>query len=127
MGALIVAVLLVALGVVDLRRNRIGDDAVIVDGTVTEVVAERSKTAGRRDLMYGSVVEYRHPETGRLVELAPHSFGKRVHEVGDTVQVALRPNDGQARVVRRHPWKGFAVLLTLGLIMLGLQIAQWAS
>lgn len=126
MGALIAGLALMALAVFDLVRNRVGADAVLVTGTVTEVVTQRSRTAGRKRPMYGSAVRYTDPQTGTVVDLEPQSFGKPVHQVGDSVLVALHADGREPRVVQQRPWMGFAVLGSFGLVMIGLQVLEWA-
>jgi hypothetical protein len=125
-GAIVVGIALIALGLYDYRRNRVPADAIRVPGTVVDLSVRRARSSGRSKVrQYAPIVAYRHPETGRREELPPEPYGSRRHEVGDDVEVAFSPSTGRVARVPEHPWLALAVLFAVGFLIIGVQIAIW--
>jgi hypothetical protein len=114
---------LIAFGVYLHRRDRMPADAIIVFGSVTDIVPRRSSLSPRRTL-YGSVIAYDHPVTGRREELQPSSFSAQKPEPGDTLEVAYDPHSGRIAQVPRRWWENLAVS-GVGVVLILLQVADW--
>lgn len=122
----IVAIGLVFLvgGIYRFTRSRIPDGAVRFRGTVVEVREQRSSTRRHRTL-YGPVIDFDHPATGRREQLEPSTFGRDTFERGDPVELAYDRHGDRMLVVPKRPRRDAIALPAIGVVLIALQIADW--
>ncbi len=114
---------LVGFGVYLHRTKRVPADALVVCGSVIDVVPRRSSIR-RKQTLYGPVIAFDHPVTGKHEELHPTSFRPRKPELGESIEVAYSPATGRVlRVPER--WREDLVVAGVGIVLIALQIVDW--
>ena len=123
MVPIIIGIGLILLGRYINRGRRIPDDAITVPGSVIEVRSLKSSLNPRRSL-YGPVIAYDHPITGRREKLEPASFYGRRRDVGDSIEVSFSPSTG--RTYRAPEYRGERLVVPgFGVVMILVGIADW--
>jgi hypothetical protein len=111
-------------GIYQFTRRRIPDGAVRFRGTVVDV-RERRSSARRHRKLYGPVIAFDHPATGRREQLEPSSFGRDAFEPGDPVELAYDRLGDRTLVVSKRPLRDAIALPAIGVVLIALQIADW--
>jgi hypothetical protein len=111
-------------GIYRFARRRIPDGAVRFRGTVVDVRKRQSSTSRYRTL-YGPVVAFDHPATGRREQVEPSSFGRDTFERGDPIELAYDRQGDRTLVVPKRPLRDAIALPAIGVVLIALQIADW--
>jgi hypothetical protein len=111
-------------GIYRFARRRIPDGAVRFRGTVVDVRKRQSST-GRYRTLYGPVVAFDHPATGRREQVEPSSFGRDTFERGDPIELAYDRQGDRTLVVPKRPLRDAIALPAIGVVLIALQIADW--
>jgi hypothetical protein len=111
-------------GIYRFTRHRIPDGAVRFHGTVVDV-REQQSSARRHRTLYGPVVAFDHPATGRREQLEPSSFGRDTFKRGDSIDLAYDRQGDRMLVVPKRPLHDAIVVPAIGVLLIALQIADW--
>ena len=111
-------------GIYRFARRRIPDGAVRFRGTVVDV-RERQSSTRRHRTLYGPVVAFDHPATGRREQLEPSSFGRDTFTRGDPFELAYDRQGERMLVVPKRPLQDAIALPAIGVVLIALQIADW--
>ena len=111
-------------GIYRFTQRRIPDGAVRFRGTVVDVREQRSSTSRHRTL-YGPVVAFDHPATGRREQLEPSSFGRDTFERDEPIEQAYDRRGDRTLVVSKRPLRDAIALPAIGVVLIALQFADW--
>lgn len=123
MAPIIIGIGLIVFGRYINAGKRIPEDAITVFGYVIDVRIRKSRI-NRKRVLYGPVIAYDHPITGRREELEPETFYGRRRDIGDTIEVSFSPSTGRTYRAREYRWEHL-VIPGFGVVMILFQIADW--
>ncbi len=124
MVIIVIGLVFLVGGIYQFTRHRIPDGAVRFHGTVVDVRETRSSARRHRNL-YGPVVAFDHPATGRREQLEPSSFGRDTFERGDSIELAYDRLGDRMLVVPKRPLRDAIALPAIGVALIALQIGDW--
>ena len=124
MAPIIIGIGLLLFGRYINRQKRAPEDVITVSGSVIDVRTRKSSIRRNRTL-FGPVIAYDHPVTGRREELEPVSFYARSPEIGDTIEVRFIPGTGHTDRAPEYRWEHL-VVPGFGVVMILLGIADLA-
>lgn len=127
MFLVLVGLLMLAAGVHLVRSRRLPAGAEPVPGEVVDVAVKRSSLTGSNQELYAPSVAYLDPATGAREVLPPAAHEPRPYAVGDQVVLFRHPVTGEVRLPLPQPRRQMALPFVLGLLVIGLGVADLAS
>lgn len=124
MVIIVIGLVFLVGGLYQCTQRRVPDGAVRFRGTVVDVREQRSSTRRNRTL-YGPVVAFDHPATGRREQLEPSSFGRDITARGDAVELAFDHHRDRMLVVSKRPVRDAIALPLIGIVLIALLIGDW--
>lgn len=123
----LIGLLMLAAGVHLVRTRRLPAGAEPVPGEVVDVAVKRSSLTGSNQELYAPTVAYLDPATGTREVLPPAAHEPRPYAVGDQVLLFRHPVTGEMRLPLPQPRRQMALPFVLGLLVIGLGVADLAS